>query len=510
MTTALVIHGHFYQPPRENPRTERVEREASAHPFHDWNERIHSECYRPNAYARIGEHPARFVNNYARISFNFGPTLLSWLARAHPDTYARIIEADRTSAVERDGHGNALAQGYNHVILPLCNERDLRTQVRWGVRDFSARFRRAPEALWLPETACDDRTLGVLIDEGLRYVILSPHQAARVRPLGAQAWQNVEGGDGADPSVPYKYFHRDGSGRSIVIFFYDGRISQAIAFGGLLSSSRALVERCVSAARGGRAPLVNVATDGESYGHHFRFGELCLAYALEEEAAAHGLRVTNYGEFLDGHPPLWEAEIKAGEGSAWSCVHGLGRWTRDCGCRTGAREGWNQRWRTPLRAALDFLRDDAADKFETAAGELLRDPWEARNDYVELLVAPSASSTEFLARHASRFLSERERVRALRLLELQRHAMTMYTSCGWFFDDISGLETVQVLRYAGRALELLDELGFDAPREPFLEILAGAQSNVAGAGNGADIFRREVILRASEDKFADTTALIVS
>lgn len=496
MTTALVIHGHFYQPPRENPWTGLVEREPGAHPFHDWNERIHAECYRPNGHARVVDaygRVERIVNNYANLSFNFGPTLLSWLERRHPESYARVLEADRESARARGGHGNAIAQGYHHAILPLCNERDRRTQVRWGVADFRRRFGREPESLWLPETACDRATLDTLVEEGLRYVILSPYQAARVRAVGSDAWVPVAGG-GVDTSVPYKYFHSDGRGRSVAVFFYDGQLARAVAFEGLLASSHTLVERCVRAARAG-APLVNFATDGESYGHHFKWGDRCVAYALDTEAARHGLRVTNYGEFLAGHDPAFEVEIDEGpdgEGTAWSCAHGVGRWSRDCGCHAGAPEGWDQRWRAPLRAALDFLRDAAAAKYEEAAGRLLRDPWAARDDYVEVLVGRGAGREEFFRRHAARALSDAERVAALTLLEMQRCAMVMYTSCGWFFNDISGIETVQVLRYAGRVVELLDELGLAPPTAPFLEILSEARSNVPEKGNGADIFRRAV------------------
>ncbi len=496
MTTALVIHGHFYQPPRENPWTELVEREPGAQPFHDWNERIHSECYRPNGYARVVDaygRVERIVNNYSNLSFNFGPTLLAWLERRHPETYARIIEADRESVRRRGGHGNAIAQGYHHAILPLCNERDRRTQVRWGVADFRLRFGREPESLWLPETACDAATLETLIEEGLRYVILSPFQAERVRPLGAAVWQSVVDGN-VDTSVPYKFPHRDGSGRSIAVFFYDGAVARGIAFEGLLASSRTLLDRCERAAVHD-APLVNVATDGESYGHHYRWGDRCIAYALESEAARRGFRVTNYGEFLDEHEPTFEVEIRGGPegfGTAWSCAHGLGRWSRDCGCNAGAPEGWNQKWRASLRAALDFLRDAAARKFEAAAAELFSDPWAARDAYVELLTDRTASREEFLRRQSTRALNEDERVRALTLLELQRCALVMYTSCGWFFNDISGIETVQVLRYAGRVIELLDELGLEAPRERFLEILSEAESNIPEQGNGADIFRRAV------------------
>ncbi|HEV2912491.1 MAG TPA: DUF3536 domain-containing protein [Pyrinomonadaceae bacterium] len=500
MKTALIIHGHFYQPPRENPWTEIVDREPSARPFHDWNERIHNECYRPNGYARIIDGYGRIeliVNNYVNMSFNFGPTLLSWIEREHPETYARILEADRLSALKRGGHGNAIAQSYNHTILPLNNERDRRTQVRWGLRDFRYRFGREAEAMWLPETACDAATLETLIEEGLRYVILSPHQAARVRPVGDAAadWINVDDGQ-IDATRPYKYFHRDNSNRGIVIFFYDGPIAKAIAFDGALASSQGLVDRFARASARGAEGCVNVATDGETYGHHFHWGDRTLAYALEVEAPMRGLEVTNYGEFLDCHPPTMEVEIKTGpdgQGTSWSCAHGVGRWQRDCGCQTGAQGGWNQAWRGPLRAALDLLSEEAARAFEGGAGELFIDPWAARDDYIELIVNPFASRDEYLRRHGGRELSTAERTRALSLLEMQRSAMLMYTSCGWFFADISGIETQQVLKYAGRVMDLQEELGLQpATKGRFLEILAEARSNIAGLGTGADIYRRFV------------------
>jgi alpha-amylase/alpha-mannosidase (GH57 family) len=498
MTIALVVHGHFYQPPRENPWTGLIEREPSAGDFHDWNERIHAECYRTNAFARINDNYGRverIVNNYARLSFNFGPTLLNWLEHKFPETYSRVLEADRESARLCGGHGNAIAQGYHHSILPLCNERDRRTQVRWGVTDFRLRFKREPESLWLPETACDEATLETLIEEGIRYVVLSPFQAESVRPVGGDEseWRIVSGGF-VDTTVPYKFIHRDGSRRSLAVFFYDGQIARGVAFEGLLASSHALVGACARAARPG-AQIVNVATDGESFGHHFRWGDRCVAYALEAEAERHGLRVTNYGEFLASHEPEFEVRIKAesvGEGTAWSCPHGLGRWTRDCGCHGGAPEGWNQRWRTPLRSALDFLRDDLAPKFEDACGQLLGDPWRARDEYVELLVDGASSREEFFSRHASRPLTRDEQSRALTLLESQRTAMAMYASCGWFFNDISGIETLQTLRHAGRLVELANDLGLDPPLAAFLEILSDAKSNLADKGSGADIFLRAV------------------
>src|SRR5436189_1162175 len=378
---ALIIHGHFYQPPRENPWTGIIEQQLGAHPFHDWNERIHAECYWPNAFVSNGTKQA--VNNYANISFNFGPTLLSWLAEHHLGTYQRILDADKESANKRGGHGNAIGPAYGHAILPLCNDRDRLTQVLWGLADFRFRFGREPESLWLPETACNELTLDLLIEQGLRYVILAPGQARAFRSA-AEDWRDVAAG-GIDTSRAYKYTHRTQRGRSLAVFFYDGPIAQSIAFEQVLRSSQQLVSMIKQASS--RGPLVNVATDGETYGHHFKFGDLALAHALEVEATEEGMCVTNYGEFLDRHSPELEVAISEGtdgEGSSWSCAHGVGRWQTDCGCHTGGQPGWNQQWRGPLRAALDFLRDVLARQFEDAGRDLFFDPWDARNSYIDL------------------------------------------------------------------------------------------------------------------------------
>jgi alpha-amylase/alpha-mannosidase (GH57 family) len=490
---ALIIHGHFYQPPRENPWTGIVEVEPSAAPFHDWNERIYSECYQPNASALVTDAATGrkiIVNNYAHMSFNFGPTLLSWLKENHPDTYARIIDADHQSVRERAGHGNAIAQAYGHAILPLCNKRDLQTQIVWGLMDFRERFKREPEAMWLPETACNDNVMGALIDAGLRFVILAPNQASRVRVMEGSEWREVNEHT-VDTSLAYRYFHRDGSGRSMAVFFYDGPTSRAIAFENLLRSSRELVDRFSQTAAD--RDLVNTATDGETYGHHFKFGDICLAHALEIEAPARGFQITNYGEYLDQHPALSEVEINSGangEGTSWSCSHGVGRWTLDCGCHTGGAPGWNQCWRTPLRRALDFLRDENAVHFEATRANLFDDPWEARNASIALILDQYHSREAFLSDHAGRWLSTDEQWRALTFLELQRMLLLMYTSCGWFFNDISGIETIQILKYAARAIDLMDQLGLPSVRERFLEILAEAKSNRPEMGTGADIYRR--------------------
>jgi alpha-amylase/alpha-mannosidase (GH57 family) len=511
MPTRIVIHGHFYQPPRENPWTNIIDDEPSAAPYPNWNERIHHECYRSNAFARIVDGSGRVVrilNNYAKISFNFGPTLISWIERHHPRTYARILAADRESAAARGGHGNAIAQAYNHSILPLCNERDLLTQVRWGIADFASRFGRMPESLWLPETACNDRTLGALIEHGMKYVILAPSQAARVRKMGEESWKSVSGG-AVDPGVPYRYLHKDGSGRSIALFFYDGAIARSIAFEGALASSEVLLERFLRA-RGGEGRLVHAATDGESYGHHGAHGDRTLNYALATLAPSRGIEVTNYGEFLEQHAPAMEAEIETGpggKGTSWSCAHGIGRWQRDCGCSTGAQPGWNQAWRTPLRKALDLLRDAATTPFEDA-GDLFADPWAARDAYIELLLDGRRDKDEWLRRFTRRRLSDRDKVKALTLLEMQTAALHMYTSCGFFFADISGIETIQIMKYAGRVLDHMEELDMDAPREAFLEILAEARSNLPEMGHGADVYRKFVEpLRVSPRRVAAHIAM---
>jgi alpha-amylase/alpha-mannosidase (GH57 family) len=502
----LVIHGHFYQPPRENPWTGKIDRDPKVYPYHDWNERIHHECYRANAFARIFDgynRVERIVNNFEGLSFNFGPTLLSWLEYADPPAYKRLVDADRSSVIARGGHGNAIAQAYNHTILPLATPRDRVTQIRWGLADFRRRFEREPEAMWMPETACNDATLGALIDEGMKYAILAPYQAARVRPLSGGSWVNAA--DGAiDSGVAYRYLHRDGSGRHIALFFYDGPASRSIAFEGTLSSSQAFVGR-LAAGRGGPGRLIHVATDGESYGHHFRHGELTLAHAITVEGPARNVNFTNYGAFLAENPPTMEVEIAAGpdgQGTSWSCAHGVGRWYRDCGCNTDSKEGWNQAWRSPLRQALDLLHDEADAAFEDYLSGVLSDPWKARDGYIDVYADPSIRE-RWLVAHQKRPLSDEQRVRVLTFLELARSAQFMYTSCGWFFSDLAGIEPRQVMAYAGHALDLMDELGVVSPRERFLEVLAQAKSNVPSLGNGADIFVKTVEpLRVSPARIA--------
>ncbi len=501
----VVIHGHFYQPPRENPWIEEIELEESAQPFPNWNARITHECYTPNASARINDDQVRIldiVNNYSYISFNFGPTLLRWLELYAPLTYGRILEADRESAA-RLGFGNAIAQAYNHVILPLATARDRETEIIWGLRDFAHRFGRPAEAMWLPETAVDYPTLAALAAHGMKYVILAPHQARRLRPLAGGPWQ--EAGPGTlDLTQPYRIFVQDEKGgkqphRYIDVFFYDGDVAAELSFGDLLSESRRLVDRLTSdfSPAKARPQIMHVATDGETFGHHKKFGELALAYALTTLFPQRGMTVTNYRAFLEMYPPTWEAELAIGphgEGTSWSCAHGLGRWQRDCGCHTGGQAGWNQAWRAPLRKAFDYLNDRLAEIFVTEGSRYLRDPWAARNDFIDVILDRSPERVaEFFGRHAAGELDQADRVKALTLLEMQRHALLMYTSCGWFFNDLSGLETLQVIKYAARALQLGQKFRSQDLQNPFLEILGKAHSNLKDQGTGRDIYLNRVL-----------------
>lgn len=494
MSRFICIHGHFYQPPRENPWLETIEHQESAYPFHDWNERITSECYAPNAWSRMLDadgYITRISSNYAKISFNFGPTLLAWMERARPDVYEGILAADAKSIKRFKGHGSALAQAYNHSILPLCNRRDKITQIRWGLRDFESRFGRRAEGMWLPETAVDTETLELLADEGVAFTLLAPHQAAMVRPPGSKQWMDVRGSR-IDPRRAYRA--ELPSGKSIALFFYDGPVSQAVAFERLLESGDRFANRLLNAFDEGRndePQLVHIATDGETYGHHHRHGEMALAYALQRIQADERVELVNYGEFLERFEPRHEVQIV--EQTSWSCAHGIERWRSDCGCHSGMHPHWHQRWRAPLRAALDWLSDTLARFYESRAERLFVSPWRARDEYIEVLLDRSPESVDrFLERTAKGPLDEEQRTVALELLEMQRHALLMYTSCGWFFDEVSGIETTQIIFYAARAIQLAQELGDIAVERPFLERLAEAPSNLPEHGNARNLYEKFV------------------
>jgi alpha-amylase/alpha-mannosidase (GH57 family) len=485
----VCIHGHFYQPPRENPWLDVIEVQDSAAPFHDWNERITRECYGPNTRSRVLDGQGRIthlVNNYAWISFNFGPTLLSWMDDHAPWAMRDIVEADRVSRSRHGGHGNALAQVYNHMILPLASERDQRTQVLWGLADFRHRFGREPEGMWLAETAVDTASLEALAEAGVKFTVLAPHQARRWRKIGTTEWTEIPGG--IDPSRAY--VAKLPSGRSIALFFYDGNISRQVAFERLLDNGERFTERLLKGFddRRNHPQLMHIATDGESYGHHHAHGDMALAYALQRLKDQSGVKLTNYGEFLALHPPEWEVEVH--ENSSWSCAHGIGRWSADCGCKT--RGDWHQKWREPLRKALDWLKSQLDHLFGTRGRECFPDPWAARDAYIDVVLDRSQKSVKhFLKQYGHPDLDDDQVRDALRLLEMQRDAMLMFTSCGWFFDEISGLETVQCLSYAARAIDLARLFHRDFERR-FVQILKTAPSNIPAYRDGKGVWEQVV------------------
>lgn len=487
----VCIHGHFYQPPRENAWLETIEVQESAAPYHDWNERINEECYAPNAEARVlnsAERISAISNNYARISWNMGPTLLSWLEAQDPATYKRLQQADRDSMERFSGHGSALAQSYNHIIMPLANERDKQTQIRWGITDFKARFNRMPEGMWLAETAVDTDTLEALVDNGIRFTVLAPRQCRAVKFQNDDVWHEVNGG--VDTRRAYRCPLP--SGRSIDLFYYDGGVSKAVAFEGLLNDGRLLADKLMSSLdhHPDEPQIAQIATDGESYGHHHRKGEMALAFCLNHIDQNAEFELTNYGEFLEMYPPVWETRIH--DNSSWSCVHGVERWRSNCGCHTGGEAGWDQTWRQPLRASLDEVRERLITVFEREANKLFKDPWAARDAYIELVLERSAAD-QFVARHAKSKVTPKNKVRMLRLLEMQRHCMLMYTSCAWFFNEVTGIETLQVLQYANRALHLCDVISGEDFHPDFLRSLEQVPSNVR---ENAAVAYREAVMPA--------------
>ncbi len=493
MSGFICIHGHFYQPPRENPWLGEIEVQDSAYPYHDWNQRITSECYAPNTASRILDPKNRIidiVNNYTRISFDFGPTLLSWLEAHEPEVYRAVLEADRESRRRFGGHGSAMAQAYNHIIMPLAVSRDRRTQIIWGIRDFRHRFGREPEGMWLPETAVDLETLDIMAEQGLRFTVLAPHQAKRFRDQGQKAWKTAAGGR-IDTRRPYRC--RLPSGRQMALFFYDGPLAREVAFGDILKAGPALAERLGQGFdRSADTPqLRHIATDGETFGHHHRFGEMALAYALYQIEKQGRSALTNYAAFLAAHPPDEEVEIQ--ENTSWSCAHGIERWRADCGCHSGAHPGWIQAWRSPLRKAMDELRDALAAPYEKAIRALGPDPWRLRDEYIRVIHDGSEPSrSAYLAGFGLERTPPEQRIRIWKWLELQRSTQFMYTSCGWFFDEISGIETLQVLSFAARAMQLARELGA-GDREPvFLKTLEDAPSNRPFFKDGAQVYRQKI------------------
>jgi len=497
--TAFCLHGHFYQPPRENPITDEIEPQPSAAPFHDWNERIFQECYKPNSEAVIvNEHDDVIdrINNYRYLSFNFGPALLSWIMKKHPKTYGRIIDADRESIHEHSGHGNAIAMIYNHMIMPLANKRDKITQIKWGLEDFRFHFVRRSEGIWLPETACNYETIEALIEEEIKFIILDPSQADKVRKIHHGKWKDVSSGN-IDTYTYYRCYSKINPEKFINIFFYNGALSKNIAFDDHVYDSHKLSARIQNEKRenSGQDDLISVAVDGETFGHHKKYAQRTLSYFFSELIPGSGLKIVNFGEYASEHETEFEVRIKEGhngEGTSWSCAHGVGRWKENCGCGRGD-DTPSQQWRKILRDSLNWLRDELAIIFENTGSEFLRDVWNARNDYISVILNNSKLSKEiFLYFNATRFLNENESEKVIELMEMQKCSMLMFTSCGWFFSDITGIETIQILRYSQRAIELAYKTSGINLEEEFLDKLSVAKSNFSKYENGKDLYLKEV------------------
>jgi len=496
----LCFHGHFYQPPRENPWTDEIELQPSASPFHDWNERIFQECYKPNTNAVIvdeNDNVLRRVNNYEYLNFNFGPTLLHWIKKKHPETFGKIINADKQSIDKHRGHGNAIAQVYNHIIMPLANKRDKITQVRWGLKDFAFHFGRKSDSIWLSETACNNETLEVLIKEGIKYIILAPSQAHLVRKIGCTNWEDVSNND-INTKRPYRFFSNIDSKKFINIFFYDGALSKNVAFDDYAINPEKLINKIdsITDEATDKDQLILAATDGETFGHHKHFADRSIAYLFSELAPGRGYKIVNLGEYLDSNSPEYEVKIKEGKkgkGTSWSCAHGVGRWERNCGCSNGGEKAWNQKWRKPLRKSLNKLNKKLSIIFEEKGSLYLKNVWKARDEYIDIILDPSEENkARFFYFNAEHYLNEEEVSICMRLLEMQRYSMLMFTSCGWFFSDISGIETIKILEYARRSIEISKEFTSEEIEEEFLKGLSRAKSNNRDNKNGKEIYLENI------------------
>lgn len=489
----ICIHGHFYQPPRENPWLNKVEYQESAYPYHDWNVRITDECYHPNAFSRILNDEKKVVqiyNNYSFMSFDIGPTLLEWMKKEAPETYQAILRADRDGQEKFNGHGPAIAQSYNHLIMPLATERDKETQVIWGIEDFRYHFERDPEGMWLSETAVDTGTLEIMARYGIKFTILSPYQAQAFRRIGDEHWIDAKEGH-INSRRPYRCFLP--SGRHIDIFFYLADASQAVAFEGLLEDGRNFANRLIGEFDPSLEDpqMVHIATDGESYGHHHRHGEMALSFCLNE-IDMQPEHLTVYGDYLEKYPPAYEVQII--ENTAWSCAHGVERWNSDCGCNTGQHPEWNQAWRRPLREAFDWVRGITESLYETEMSSFTDAAWKVRNDYIRVILDRSRENVDrFLEEHFGSDLSEEEEIKILKLMEMQYHSLLMYTSCGWFFDEVTGIESMQDIFYATRAIQLAEEVSGKDFEAGFVKQLEKIPSNRQRYNSAADAYRETVV-----------------
>jgi alpha-amylase/alpha-mannosidase (GH57 family) len=516
----IVIHGHFYQPPRENPWINCIEVQPSAAPSHNWNERIYDQCYRPNAYSRLLDKNfmiSSIENNYQHMSFNFGPTLFSWLEQFHPSTAKRIIDADRESCLKFNGHGNAVAQVFNHIIMPLSSRRDQLTQIRWAKSFFRRRFLRDPEGIWLAETAINMETVQCLIDEKIKFVILSPNQAESFRSMDNPDAQWISTQYGFDTRRPYRLFPRNQAGKKLPghldIFFFDEGLSKEVSFGNMLTDAHIFGSR-INACYSNPAnnEVVVLATDGETFGHHKPFGDMCLAFYFSRLASESGVTPVNFAYYLSLFPPKWEVSLKNvhGEGTAWSCAHGVGRWIRDCGCKTGGNDSWRQTWRSPLRSALENLQEAVDEEFEKTFASFDCDPWKIRDEYISIFgTVPFTKVKKFFEKQLQCALTREMVYTFRRALEAQKFMLYSFTSCGWFFSEISGLETMQNLSYACRALQLgIAEDNQHQIYEKLLSDLEPAHSNI-GNQNGKTLFLKYIAPFNQHHKILAFTAAVL-
>jgi hypothetical protein len=486
MTQAVCFHLHCYQPERSDPWLDIVEPELGAFPYHDWNQRITTECYRPNTAAAVLAPDGRLLasnDNFAVSSFDVVKTLHGWFASNAPDVDA-VVRAAGWGPQGRPT-GAALASPAVHAILPLATGDDRDVLVAWGVADFEARFGFPPEGMWLPETAVDLDTLETLSRHGIGFTVLMPQQAQRVRALAGD-WLEVSG-ERIDTSRPY--FVALPGGETMTVVFGHGPLSRELAFGNLLNDGASFV----SAIRAGLAPtdadeLIAIVTDGETYGHHHEFGEMALAWAARE-LLAENIEVSNLGAWLDDHPPTWQVELVTP--SSWSCAHGVERWRSDCGCTTGSQPAWNQSWRGPLREALDWLRGALADRVADRLRPLFGDPHSALIDY-GAVVAGTETPESFVQRRASRPSTDAETTLALELLELESHLLASFTSCAWFFADPTGVETLLSLRQAAVVIDAAERVMDLDLATGFLERLEAVRSNIDPTLTGRDLWARYI------------------
>ncbi len=511
MKRQLCIHGHFYQPPREDPWVDSIMPEGSAAPMRHWNERINRESYAPMAWCRLLDGEGRIreiLNLYEYISFNFGPTLFKWLETADPSTYQRIIEGDRASQ-ERWGHGNAMAQVYHHLILPLASDLDKEVEVAWAIDDFQARFGRAPQGMWLSEAAVDTATLEVLAKAGISFVVLAPRQAKALRAPDSKEWRPVDQGS-LDILRPYEV--ELPSGKSVAAFFYDGPVSQAVAFERLLEDGERFWRRIQGAlpqsyaSPDSRPALLSLGTDGETYGHHFAFGEMALGYVLDQARQGRdNIELINYAAYLAAHPPTWKAQLH--EPSSWSCVHGVERWRSDCGCTTGGGEGWNQKWREPLRTGLDKVKAGLDAHFFELGAKLFKDPRQTLVQYGKVL-AKSVNKEQFSTEYFRDGLSPEEQRRGWKLLSMQQWGLASMASCAWFFEELARIEPLNAMTFCLRAMELARDTGGPDLEPAFLAEMKRARSNFPDKGTGKDLYMSEVLPRQETEATLTARAVL--